>query len=228
MKALKFDLSGRNAFFKNPEVNTYCYFSYGHIHKPALLGIFGSILGYKGYEHKYDIFPEYYNKLQNLKVSIIPKSISFKSKIQTYTNTVGYASSEGTLIVKEQWLENPSWRIYVMIKGEESENLADNILNQECVYTQYLGKNDHLAILKNVEMVELEEKNIKDEKIDCLLIKDDFCFNLYNATFRYEEYLPQSLTPRTNHYELKRFILTDATVKNAKVLKDKEKNIVFY
>lgn len=39
----------KNAFFKKPEVNTYCYFTYGNIHKVALLGMFGAILGYGGY-----------------------------------------------------------------------------------------------------------------------------------------------------------------------------------
>ena len=50
MEAVKFTLSGRNAFFKKPEVNAYYYFTYSHIHKVALLGIFGAILGYGGYK----------------------------------------------------------------------------------------------------------------------------------------------------------------------------------
>ena len=49
MEILRFTLSGRHAFFKKPEVNSYCYFTYGNIHKVALLGIFGAILGYGGY-----------------------------------------------------------------------------------------------------------------------------------------------------------------------------------
>lgn len=49
MRALKFTLSGKNAFFKKPEVNAYFYFTYGQIHRVALLGILGAIVGYKGY-----------------------------------------------------------------------------------------------------------------------------------------------------------------------------------
>ena len=49
MKALHVTLSGKTAFFKKPEVNTFYYFTYGNIHKVALLGIFGAILGYGGY-----------------------------------------------------------------------------------------------------------------------------------------------------------------------------------
>ena len=31
MQALKFTLSGKTAFFKRPEVNTYYYFTFGNI-----------------------------------------------------------------------------------------------------------------------------------------------------------------------------------------------------
>lgn len=49
MRALKFTLSGKNAFFKKPEVNAYFYFTYGQIHRVALLGILGAIVGNKDY-----------------------------------------------------------------------------------------------------------------------------------------------------------------------------------
>lgn len=52
MKALKFTLSGNTAFFKKPDVNTNVYFTFGHIHKVALLGLFGAALGYGGYIQK--------------------------------------------------------------------------------------------------------------------------------------------------------------------------------
>ena len=48
MQALKFRLKGKHAFFKIPAVNSYYYFTYAQIHKVALLGIFGAILGYDG------------------------------------------------------------------------------------------------------------------------------------------------------------------------------------
>ena len=82
MKALHVTLSGKTAFFKKPEVNTFYYFTYGNIHKVALLGIFGAILGYGGYAQmkaekrkSKDLeegYPEFYERLQNLKVSLHP------------------------------------------------------------------------------------------------------------------------------------------------------------
>lgn len=41
MDAIKFTLRGNTAFFKKPDVNSYYYFTYGCIHKVALLGILG-------------------------------------------------------------------------------------------------------------------------------------------------------------------------------------------
>ena len=89
MEILKFKLSGKSAFFKKPEVNTYCYFTYGNIHRIALLGILGAILGYKGYSQMKDIlsikeeidlkpaYPEFYEKLKELKIAILPKKYRF-------------------------------------------------------------------------------------------------------------------------------------------------------
>ena len=51
MEAVRFTLSGRTAFFKKPEVNAYYYFTYSQIHKIALMGMFGAILGYDGRNH---------------------------------------------------------------------------------------------------------------------------------------------------------------------------------
>ena len=133
MEAVKFTLSGRNAFFKKPEVNAYYYFTYSHIHKVALLGIFGAILGYGGYAQKewkkekkgqsIEVdYPEFYEKLRHIKVSVVPKNERgyISKKVQIFNNSVGYASAEqgGNLIIKEQWLENPVWDIYVLIDCE--------------------------------------------------------------------------------------------------------------
>lgn len=61
--------------------------------------------------------------------------------------------------MKEQWLENPEWHIYVQINNEESQNLAEMILNKQCIYTPYLGKNDHLAIIEDAKLVDLHEQS---------------------------------------------------------------------
>ena len=233
MRVLKFDLKGKTAFFKSREVNL-CYFTYGNIHKPVLLGIFGAIMGYKGYNNGYDVYPEYYERLQHLKVSIIPGEERgvFDKKFQNFNNSVGYASQEqgGNLIVREQWLENPKWTIYVSLNSDESLKLADMIKNRECVYMPYLGKNDHPAVIENVEILSIEKTEAENQRIHSLAPADDLEFDWDDALYRYEEYLPSALTERTNQYQMKKFVLTDAEVIAAKVpvYQDGGKNIVFY
>ncbi|MDR5587508.1 type I-B CRISPR-associated protein Cas5b [Clostridium aquiflavi] len=262
MKVLKFKLSGKTAFFKKPDVNTYLYFTYGNIHKVALLGLFGSVLGYGGYNQmklkeelsekkkKDEVkikFPEFYEKLKDLKVSIAPSNEKgfIPKKVQCFNNSVGYASKEqgGNLIVKEQWLENPSWDIYVLIENEESQKIADNLINHKAVYSPYLGKNDHYADISNVELLDTESildgSNVN--KINCLFTKESFKVvldeedeyedDIYEETFKYEEKLPIVLNEDTNMYELKSFLYTNMKVcsdSKCSVYKIKNNNIVFY
>lgn len=264
MKILKFTLKGKTAFFKKPDVNTYLYFTYGNIHKVALFGIFGAILGYGGYnqmkkinllekkikkDDENSIFPEFYKKLQNIKISIVPNNEKgfIPKKVQTFNNSVGYASKEqgGNLIIKEQWLENPSWDIYVLVDNEESKKISKYILENKCVYEPYLGKNDHYA---NIEAEKLfDESHIEEtmviNKIDSLCPKEffqvdtpsdqvnDFSDDAIVEKFKYEEQLPVGLDESTNMYILETLMYTNMNLinkNNTTVYKIEDKNIVFF
>ena len=109
MKILKFTLEGKTAFFKKPDVNTYLYFTYGNIHKVALLGIFGSILGLGGYNQmsmynsrspkEKKKYPDFYEKLKHIQLSIVPRSDKglINKKVQSFNNSVGYASKKDSV-----------------------------------------------------------------------------------------------------------------------------------
>lgn len=240
MEVLKFRLRGRSAFFKKPEVNTHYYFTYGNIHKVALLGIFGSILGYKGYNQmtKDDDFPEFYKRLIHLNISIVPNSDNkvIQKKIQTYNNSVGYASKElgGNLIIKEQWLENPDWEIYVKLDCEEARKLAHSLLNKQCVYIPYLGKNDHPANIEEVKIISDASVVNKADFVDSLVPKKSFSFDLddddIDKPFKYEEHLPVALDKDMNLYELIPFVYTNLNVieHQCDVIDVGVKKIVFY
>lgn len=239
MKVLKFTLSGKQAMFKKPEVNTYYYFTYGQIHKPALLGIMGAVLGYKGYNQmdRKDNYPEYYERLRNVKISICPNAPKgyFSKKIFSFNNSVGYASRElgGNLIVKEQWLENPSWNIYLLIDHEETQKLCEALLNQKCVYIPYLGKNDHIADIYDVKEAEGTEAE-KVLRLDCLFPGKQALVDMEDwdteNPFKYEESLPLSLDESTNSYQMEKFIYTNMPLKelSGTAYCVEEKMIVFY
>lgn len=245
MDILKFSLGGKTAFFKKPEVNTYFNFTFGNIHKVALLGIFGAILGYKGYSaSKKDNkdLPEFYEKLKDIQCSIIPKCEAgfINKKIQQFNNSVGYASKEqgGNLIIKEQWLENPSWDIFVKLDSDTAFKLADAITNNHCIYIPYLGKNDHPADISNA--IILKECNIilnKYTRIDSLFLKDkakyadveDYEEYLDIKLFRYEESLPVGLENDTQMYYYDTFVNTNLPIESYHddVYEVDGKNIVF-
>lgn len=258
MKVGKFTLGGKNAFFKKPDVNSYYYFTYGNIHKVALLGMFGAILGYGGYHQLKsnetmqnkkvlldDVsYPEFYDRLKDIKLSVVPnyKGGIIPKKVQTFNNSVGYASKEqgGNLIIKEQWLENPSWDIYILLDCDESIKIMEYIMNQKCVYIPYLGKNDHIADISNVVIIEGKEVNVN--KIDSLfprrhielkdyMEEDDECEEDTWNDFKYEEQLPIGLDGKTNLYIYDSFIFTNMMVRHDEQLliyHVENKSIAFY
>ena len=232
MQALKFTLSGKTAFFKRPEVNTY-YFTFGNIHRVALLGIFGAILGYQGYNNTIEL-PEFYQKLKDIKLSILPQNEKgyFSKKIQYYNNSVGYASKQqgGNLIIKEQWLEDPCWDIVVLLDNEEANKLAKAIINKKCIFIPYLGKNDHPANITDPVIVDLQKRDIDKETLDCLFPSGNFkkAEDVYVNFYKYQESLPIGLNEKTGLYEYMTFIHTNFYVDKGAVYSFNDKNIVFY
>ena len=256
MKALKFTLSGNSAFFKDNVINTV-YLTYGNIHRVALLGMFGAILGYGGYGKQNDMlnkkkkkmpdYPEFYEKLKDIKISIVSngKNGYFNKKLQTFNNSVGYASKEegGNLIVKQFWLENPSWDIYILLDCDEAKKIVDYIQNRKAIYLPYLGSNDHLANIMDVEIIDIEEKmSSEDETIEILsMIKDSdiskkkknvFSMDKNSARddiYKYSEYLPVALSKDLNQHEKEKMTITNMSVILKKsYYKVEDKNIVFY
>ena len=238
MRALRFELKGETAFFKKPDVNIHIYFTYSHIHKVALFGILGAILGLGGYMQQYDdnyplaknrksvenqrLFPEFYEVFKHTRVSIVPHGDRgyFAKKVQIFNNTVGYASQEegNILNVREQWLEKPCWTIYVA--GDEGlprpifDKLADYLLNSKSVYMPYLGKNDHPAAITSPVLLEVATAD-KPSFIDSLHRADHICYDAegvikpgQSKSF-FKEFMPVGLNETNNGYILHPLVLTN-------------------
>lgn len=223
-QAISFILSGKTACFRKPDVNQFAYFTYNNIHKPALLGLLGAIIGLGGYTQnyrKYKGFPEFYEKLKDLKVSIIPlaKKGYFSKKIQVFNNTVGYASEEqgGNLIVREQWIENPKWKIMLLDNASNEYNKIKEYLEQsKAVFIPYLGKNDHPANIGDVQIINLSEP-IEDKKISSLFIEDSIELSKAprgELSYFFKEIAPMSLHDEYHYYEYESLVFTNGRVKN--------------
>jgi len=248
MKAISFELSGKTACFRKPDVNQYAYFTYNNIHKPALLGILGAILGLGGHIQLHnenrkiedknktikkkadkkplnDGYPEFYEKLKELKVSITPLTPHgyFSKKIQVFNNSVGYASREagGNLIVREQWLENPKWQIMILDdKTDEYIKLKEYLTKNKAVYIPYLGKNDHPAKIGKIKEIELSKEIILDEGnyIDSLFIKNSDKIDGWQKEdeppYLFQEVSPISLQKEYHFYEYKTLVFTNIGLEN--------------
>ncbi|MFL0194942.1 type I-B CRISPR-associated protein Cas5b [Clostridium sp. WILCCON 0269] len=226
MKAVRFKLSGKTAFFKKPDVNTYYYFTYGNVHKIALLGIIGSVLGLHGYnsqsrDFKNNIYPEFYDKLKDLKVAVVMLNHRgyITKKIQTFNNSVGYASLEagGNLVVKEQWLQDPKWMVYVKVDGI-TEKFADMLVHRKAIFLPYLGKNDHFADITEVKEINLSRVEDYD-KIHSLFKTKYFQVEKYpddedDIPWKYTEYLPVELDEKLNQYKFEHFTGTNMNIES--------------
>jgi len=235
MKAISFKLSGRTACFRKPDVNQYAYFTYSNIHKPALLGLLGAIIGLGGYTQLHDKnrglkkgilgyddgYPEFYEKLKHLKVSITPLAPNgyFSKKIQVFNNSVGYASFEtgGNLIVREQWLENPAWQIMILDdESEEYKEIVEHLQNKKAVFIPYLGKNDHPANIDEVQNIELHEPN--NNYIGSLFIKNFEKFDRWakddEMPFIFQEISPMRLQKEYHFYEYEALVFTNYELEN--------------
>ena len=239
LETIKFELSSRMAIIKKPDSNE-TYYTYTFPHKIMIYGILGAIIGLNGYNYyslkkclKEDVeeLPEFYSKLCNLKIAIVPyiDNKNFKKKIQSFNNSVGYASQEqgNNLIVKEQCLENPKWDIYIMDNNSDEYNkIKEYLLNRKCEYIPYIGKNDHFANIKNVEVFNIESKS-NSEKIDSIFDKDiladyiDDFDEMFTAGFtgkkdekyEYIEVNPTKLNEKIGYTNFKQFIFTNKSLK---------------
>lgn len=240
---ISFDLRADFACFKKPDINEGTILTFNCLHKPALLGILGAIVGLKGYSKKGE-FPEYYQAFKDLPIGIEPiegyheKGNFSKTNIK-YTNTVGYANADGTLIITEQTLIKPAFRCYIMIddKIDHQAILKDRIFKGESIYLPYLGKNEFSAswdidTVKEYQFDEVKELTNSYEVsslfIKSFVVKDSMAevseeFNFLDMNepkeiFVYFERLPIGFDNKLFQYQLEKFSFTNVNIKSSKIL----------
>lgn len=231
-KIISFDLYADMGFLKKPDINEKIYLTYNMLHKPCLLGILGAIVGLKGFCTNNEL-PEYYQKLHHIPVGVKPigsgcDNGNFGKTITAYTNTVGFANADGNLIVTEQTLIKPAYRIFLLLDLEQEyeKKLYERILNQEAEFIPYLGKNDYSAWWCKEDVKEYEIKEFEggvEFKIDTIFIKDSPLVKnviehrarlrrnlaFLNGSFMYFEKLPTSYNELLYQYDYADIAYTD-------------------
>lgn len=186
-KLISFDIKADFGILKKPDTNQPVYLTFNMLHKPALLGILGAIVGLKGFQKNGEL-PEYYEKLKDVQVGIMPlpkdenqeksyhENGNFTKTIIKYNNTTGLASEEngGNLMIAEQTLVSPAFRCFVLLNEgiEEQQKLIKNLLTYQSEFVPYLGKNDCSLWWENTGLVEFSDFMPKGVfKINSLFIK---------------------------------------------------------
>ncbi|MDD4001134.1 MAG: type I-B CRISPR-associated protein Cas5b [Bacilli bacterium] len=229
-KLISFDLKSDFAFFKKPDYNVGIQLSYNMLHKPALLGILGAIIGLEGYKEN-EKPPKYFEKLKHLQIGIMPlnhENGNYQKTVLRYTNGIGYANKDGNLLVDETMLITPSYRCFLLLDIEQvlEKKLYSYILAQQAEYIPYLGKNEFQAWIE--EPMEYSYKPLTVDasfSIDSLFVKSgivkeqivapeiSFDFSLIGGSFTYFERLPIGFNEELMQYEMAEFALTDWKMK---------------
>jgi len=246
-KIISIDLNADFGFLKKPDTNDPIYLTFNILHKPALLGILGAILGLQGFSEvkkiekknkkkieqslsQEKLLPDYYKKLNELKVGIKPLNAengNFEKTIIKYNNGVGYANRDGgNLIIAEQTLIRPNYRCYILIKDDSQ--LYEYLKHSKAEYLPYLGKNDFSLWWSNFTEYQFSLFNLVERsfQISSIFIKEDtlkegkkkqITFNpLGNFSenkFMYFENLPIKYNTDLMQYEYESFAYTNWDLK---------------
>ena len=233
-RLISFDIQADFGFFKKPDYNDGILLTYNMLHKPALLGILGAIIGLQGYHEKGE-WPEYYQRLATLPVGIEPlegrhEKGNFRKTIVKYTNTVGYANQDGNLLIEESMLIRPAYRCYLLLSENNPDHrkLYEYIRKGWAEYIPYLGKNEYPAWFGDSFREYPFEAFVPkaDFRVSSLFVKEgvlkgkkvtaSFSFSLKRmvnqSSFVYFERLPIGFHPVLVQYELADFAFTDWTL----------------
>ena len=231
-KLISFDLKGDFGFFRKPDINDGIQLSYNLIHKPSVLGILGAILGLEGYRKK-GVWPEYYLRLKHLQIGLMPVGAhergNFQKLVVVYTNTVGYANADGNLIVRENTLISPSFRLFLLLDQEDAleAELLEKISKGEATYVPYFGKNECYIWWEPSSVTEYAYEPFVPEEpfvISSVFVKkklasaaqkqEDLMESIFGPDkFAYFERLPIGFNEELHQYEMADFAFTNWTIK---------------
>ncbi len=235
-KLISIDLKADFGFFRKPDVNNTVNLSYNMLHKPALLGIFGAIIGLEGYKEKGKM-PTYFDALKSVKIGVEPllheKGNYQKTSIK-YSNTVGYANNGSTYLTEEATLIKPAYRVYALLDLEDENHtlLYENLQEGKAEFLPYFGKNEFVAWWEKESFVEYDfdviEKPLEDIKIKTLFLKQDIVkenkatpiFNFMTfmdeeTPFMYFERLPKGFDTTLFQYKIGDYALTTFQLKQS-------------
>lgn len=220
MEAIHATLNGVGAFFRRPYTNEV-NFTYSHVTRTALIGMYGALIGLSGLQQKQktEPFSETFEKLSGIKTAIVYEGNGiYPRRVEKYTNTTGFANSGETLVYTEEYLFHPKWELYIAQGTTDHkifDTLKDRLLKQHGIYPTFLGKNHYPASFEDVSLIDV--KRVEDSyRIDSLFLADQFNVEFTGdpevKEFSYFEEMPYSYRPYINHYIERTIVWSNAMV----------------
>lgn len=244
MKLISFDIESNFGFFRKPESNNTLNVSYNMIHRPAILGILGAIIGLEGYKEK-GKFPEYYKRLNHLKIGITPLNHEQGNYLKTpikYSNTVGYANKGATFLTEELTLIAPKYRVYLLLNlnSDDEVLLYNSLKDKKSEFIPYFGKNEFTAWWDNFIEYEFSEVNsesnlsgkletlfVRNQIVKESIVEDDTSIldlldtdDFDEVPFMYFERLPVDFDMDLIQYQMEEMVFTNYKIKNLQNLPD--------
>lgn len=244
-KLVSINIKSDFGLLKKPDTNDPIYFTFNMLHKPALLGIVGAIIGEKGFQ-KHGEMPEYYKNLKSVPVSIAPleedgkcfhENGNFVKTIIKYNNATGLASKEegGNLMVTEQTLVAPAFKCWIMLNMEKEVDtkIYNYLKNCKAEYLPYMGKNEFSLWWNNfneydftiyspdgvfqINSLFIKEENVKEGKINVRFLPG--VISSSGNKYMYFERLPVAyIEAPLFQYEYKEFAFTNWELKQTYIL----------
>ncbi len=192
------------------------------------------------------VYPEYYKKLQDIKVGIKPLGeFPFNKIMNKYNSNNSYFNGKDNAIISEQLLIKPTYRIYLYEeKGKILSKLVNRLKNNDFVFMTYLGKNEFIASFKNIKNINVspipKDKIKKKIQISSvfLKIKSQDTPNQDGIPIREDtntvsglpqgfvrEYYPIGYSANAIHYELQVVEYTSRSVESSNI--DLDKGVIF-
>lgn len=240
-KLISIDLKADFGFFRKPDANNTVNLSYNIIHKPAILGILGAVVGLEGYTEKGKT-PNYYEVFKDVRIGVEPLEDdkgNYKKTNIKYSNTVGYANKGSNYLTEEMTLINPHYRVFMLLDLDNKfhNTLSDYLSNAKSEFIPYFGKNEFTAWWKKESFREysFEEKlTISGSiKIKTVFLKnfvvtenteipepDILSGEQVELPFMYFERLPKDFDLDLMQYDLGEFVYSSCLIKNGNNLKN--------
>lgn len=235
MKLISIDFKSDFGIFKNPMWNGEKgkgIYTFDSIHKIAILGIFGNLLGLSR--------SGFYDKLKHLKIGISINN-DIKKKWDIINSHSGFFNQGNNLNINRELLIDPSYRVYVLLGETKEDSELYNILKNDLVghfNDIYFGRPTFIVNRSGFKEYNYNKVDKYKGTLDTIFpskyseIEEDSEYNLNyifgnndNDVFEKELYLPVTLTEDRNN--LKRYgEYVKFTYTNKEVVFDKETYII--